>query len=247
MIREAASNEVIAKAFPFLGRLAIGSIGAGAAIAGLNRLLRLRTEQDVDAEEANSHSQSIRIAKRASEPTVTGTAKNILTGANATKLHHLPWFPTAFAATMLGGGLLGYKGTNALLGKVRDAAAKAEIAKAQQEYEEAMFGKQPGLKLAGEVCQLTESLAKIVPVIQKVAVIQPSYLSPDKERIASTMAGLYAMLAAGGTAAGAYHGFNAQRRKSDTVAIRRAQKERQLSESRPVSHVPVVMQPETLA
>lgn len=225
----------------------MGSAGIGAAIAGLNRLLRLRTEQNVDAEEASSHGQSIRIAKRSEDASLVGTLQNIVTGANATKMHQLPWFPTAAAAAVAGGGLLGYKGTNALLGKVRDAAAKAEIAKAQQEYEEAMFGKQPGLKLAGEVCQLTESLAKIVPVIQKVAIANPSYLPPDKERIASTMAGLYAMLAAGGTAAGAYHGFNAQRRKSDTVAIRRAQKERQLSESRPVSHVPVVMQPETLA
>jgi hypothetical protein len=57
------------------------------------------------------------------------------------------------------------------------------------------------------------------------------------------MAGLYALLAAGGTAAGAYHGYKAQRRKSDTAAISRAQKERQLSQARPVSHLPVVMPP----
>jgi len=221
----------------------VGAAGVGAAVAGLNRLLRLRTEQQVDGDEATSHNQSIRIAKRSIEGTLSGTLENILTGANAIKPHQLPWFPTAAAAAIAGGGLVGYKGTNALLGKVRDAAAKAEIARAQREYEEAMFGEKPGLKLAGEVCRLTQSLAKIVPVVEKAAVANPSLLEPKMERVASTMAGLYALLAAGGTAAGAYHGYKAQRRKSDTAAISRAQKERQLSQARPVSHLPVVMPP----
>lgn len=215
----------------------------GAAVAGLNRLLRLRTEQQVDGAEAGLHNQSIRIAKRAFEGTVASTLENIVRGANATKLRELPWFPTAAAAAITGGGLVGYKGTNALLGKVRDAAAKAEIARAQQEYEEAMFGKQPGLKLASEACRLAQSMSKIVPAVQKAAVANPSLLEPKTERIASAMTGLYALLAASGTAAGAYHGYKAQRRKSETSSIDRAQKERQLAEARPVSHLPVVMQP----
>jgi hypothetical protein len=219
--------------------LSIGAAGVGATLAGINRLLRLRTEQKVDAEETDAHSPSIRIAKKA-EATVAQTVKNILSGANATRLRHLPWFPTAAAGAITAGGLLGYKGTDALLSKMRDAAAKAEIARAQQEYEDAMFGERPGLKLAGEKSQLARSFSKIVPVMQKLSA-DTSILKPEAERVASAMVGLYAMLAAGGTAAGAYHGFKSQRSKSDTAAVRRAQKERQLVEARPVSHVPVVV------
>jgi len=208
----------------------------------------LRTEQEIDNEESNSQNQLIRVMKHA-ETGWWDAIKGGLQAGNpaATSPHEFPIYAPAVGMTIGAGLIGGYKATDMVLSRLRDRAAKKEIAQARKEYEDAIFGAGggSGVKLAGTGgSELSRQLTRFVDAVTAMLPHDKTALSPDDaQRMTGSLAGLYLLLAGGGLTAGAYHGYKAQRRNSDIAAVSRANKERQLADNRPVTLLPTVISP----
>lgn len=245
-LQEAARADA-AKRFP-LHMLQLGTLAftGGSALAGLSRLTRLRKEQQIDNDESNSQNSIIRVMKHSGFGEHWDAFKKGLMPGNsaATQPYHFPTYAPAAGLTIAAGLGGGYLATDAILAKLRDAAAKKEIDKARQEYENAIFGASggKGVKLADADGELTAQLSRVVDAFVVFAERGKLAFGPeDTQRYTGSLAGLYLLLAGGGLTAGAYHGYKAQRRKSDSAAVSRANKERQLSDNRPVTLLPTVI------
>jgi hypothetical protein len=125
---------------------------------------------------------------------------------------------------------------------------KAELAKAEQEYEQALAAP-PASKVASERGELARNFDRLIDVFEKHAVASPM-VSPGTSQAAGLLAGLYLTTLMAGGAMGARAGFNAGSKDWKTNALRRAQLQRlQLAgRDQPVelAATPVVPQPQPL-
>lgn len=215
------------------------------ALAGANRLARLRAEQAADDAASREQNVTLRIAKKAS---LTGGISNVMSGGDATSPWHLPWFPAAAAATAIGGGAVGYMGVDKILRKLRQAAADRELNQAKQEYEQALFGgnvpdeSRFADKQAAEPCELAKNVRTIVHAIEKRS--GENLVSPKADRLMSTLAGLYLLAAGGVGGVSFYHGYKNRDAKSNSRAVARAYQERMMTEQRPSTLLPEVVSTE---
>jgi hypothetical protein len=212
------------------------------ALAGANRLARLRAEQAADDAASREQNVTLRIAKRAS---IMGGLSNVMSGGDATSPWNLPWFPAAAGATVLGGGALGYVGVDKIMQKLRQSAADRELNQAKQEYEQAMFGgdvpdeSRFADKQAAEPCELAKNVRTIVRVLEKRG--NDNLVSPKADRIMSTLAGMYLLAAGGVGGLSFYHGYKNRDAKSNSRLVNRAYQERMMTEQRPSTLLPEVV------
>ena len=173
---------------------------------------------------------------------------NVVSGAKATTPMQLPWYlPAVVGAGALSFGA-SHLASNAIMKRLRDDAMKAELAKAEQEYEQALAAP-PASKTASERGELARNFDRLIDVFEKHAVASPM-VSPGTSQAAGLLAGLYLTTLMAGGAMGARAGFNAGSKDWKTNALRRAQLQRlQLAgRDQPVelAATPVVPQPQPL-
>lgn len=165
---------------------------------------------------------------------VKDLAQGAMSGRNATKPMHLPWYPAAALATGVGAFGAGHVATDMIMRKIRDAAMKQELARAEREYEEALQGDLSAGKLASERSKLASNFDRIVAVFEKHANVGAAgqLASPESTQLASLAAGLYltSMLAAGGI--GLRAGYNSAKKNWKSNALQRAQIQRLQSPNR---------------
>lgn len=233
MMRERAAKKIV----PQLTNIGMGAAGLGASIAGIQHLLKLRDEQRIRDSELSSQDRPVRIlAKRSGvASTISDFVSDMGKGTYAREPYHFPAFIPTATGVGLAAGYSGYKLTDALLDRLKSQAKQREVARAEEEYTQALTGASG--KMASDRCKLAQDVDRILAALSKDGrklAGEPG----DSHRLLSALAGLYL---AGMGLTGAYglqKGYKAQQAASKTRAVERAQLEKQMQQRK--DFVPVI-------
>jgi hypothetical protein len=146
--RNAAQEPLKREALKSIAQMMLASGGAGAAVAGGVGLFNLM-RRNVSHPKRTSHLAEMEMPLPAEKE--GGVADEFMRGNFATDKENLPWYLPAMVGGTLGAGALGYQAVSALLRQQRKAAAKAQVAKARQDFQQALLSEHDRpLKLAAD-------------------------------------------------------------------------------------------------
>lgn len=156
-----------------------------------------------------------------------GWAQDLFSGRNATEVGGVPWFYPAATAAMIGGGAGGY----ALVNKIMQARKKKEqdlnVARAQQEFEQAMLGMRGGQKQAADspVAKLAATLDDLYDALEKRAGVLDALGLDDN--LKGKLLGAYGTYAVPAALMTGYAAYKATERRSQKKMLEKALKLRQ--------------------